>query len=93
MKACQVERAFRDHFKANLIHVKAEERFLARLVGVTEPEEKRKIIGNEFVEVFTEEASRIGDVTFLAQGTLYPDIVESGTQRRRRKSGGDQIAS
>jgi len=82
----QVERAFRDYLKANFIHVKAEERFLARLAGVTEPEQKRKIIGNEFVEVFTEEASRIGNVTFLAQGTLYPDIVESGSSFNGGKS-------
>lgn len=74
----QVEKAFRDHFKANLIHITAEERFLTKLSGVTEPEQKRKIIGNEFVAVFSEEASRIGAVRYLAQGTLYPDIVESG---------------
>lgn len=82
----QVERAFRDHFKANLIHVKAEDRFLAMLQGVTDPEAKRKLIGNEFVAVFTEEASHIGNVTFLAQGTLYPDIVESGTTANGGKS-------
>lgn len=82
----QVEKAFRNHFKANLLHIKAEDRFLARLEGVTEPEKKRKIIGNEFIEVFTEEASRIGDVTFLAQGTLYPDVVESGTTGSGGKS-------
>jgi len=84
----QVERAFRDNFKANLIHVKAEKRFLERLNGVTDPERKRKIIGNEFVAVFSEEASSIGNVTFLAQGTLYPDIVESGTS-----SGGGKKAA
>ncbi len=78
-EGAQVERAFRDYLKANFIHVQAEERFLARLTGVTEPEQKRKIIGSEFVAVFTEEASRIGNVTYLAQGTLYPDIVESGS--------------
>jgi GMP synthase (glutamine-hydrolysing) len=78
-EGAQVERAFRDYLKANLVHVRAEERFINRLQGVTEPEQKRKIIGSEFVEVFTEEASRIGDVAFLAQGTLYPDIVESGS--------------
>jgi GMP synthase (glutamine-hydrolysing) len=85
-EGAQVERAFRDHFKANLVHVKAEERFLARLAGVTDPEHKRKIIGNEFVAVFTEEASRIGNVNFLAQGTLYPDLVESGTTSSGGKS-------
>ena len=82
----QVEKAFRDHFRANLIHVRAEDRFLACLQGVTEPEKKRKVIGNEFIEVFTEEASRIGDVTFLAQGTLYPDVVESGSTGSGGKS-------
>lgn len=85
-EGAQVERAFRDHFKANLVHVRAEDRFLDKLVGVTEPEEKRKIIGNEFVAVFSDEASRIGNVTFLAQGTLYPDIVESGTTGSGGKS-------
>jgi GMP synthase (glutamine-hydrolysing) len=82
----QVEKAFRDHFRANLIHVKAEERFLTLLVGVTDPEQKRKIIGGEFINVFNDEASRIGDVTFLAQGTLYPDIVESGTTGSGKKA-------
>ncbi|MEI7832574.1 MAG: glutamine-hydrolyzing GMP synthase [bacterium] len=74
----QVEKAFRDNFKANLIHVRAEKRFLKKLRGISDPERKRKIIGNEFVEVFTDEAKNIGEVAFLAQGTLYPDIVESG---------------
>lgn len=82
----QVDKTFRDNFKANLIHVKAEERFLTKLKGVTDPEKKRKIIGNEFVAVFSDEASRIGDVSFLAQGTLYPDIVESGTTGSGKKS-------
>ncbi|HEY3378405.1 MAG TPA: glutamine-hydrolyzing GMP synthase [Armatimonadota bacterium] len=82
----QVERAFRDHFKANLIHMRVQDRFLAKLEGVTEPEHKRKVIGNEFVEVFSEEAKRIGDVTFLAQGTLYPDVVESGSIGSNGKS-------
>ena len=82
----QVEKAFRDHFHANLIHVKAEARFLAKMQGVTDPEAKRKIIGNEFVAVFTEEAKLIGNVTFLAQGTLYPDIVESGSSMSGGKS-------
>ena len=62
----------------NLVHVKAEERFLAKLAGVTEPEKKRKIIGEEFIRVFEEEAKKIGKVHFLAQGTIYPDVVESG---------------
>jgi GMP synthase (glutamine-hydrolysing) len=59
--------------------MKVEERFLARLKGVTDPELKRKAIGHEFIDVFSEEATKIGNVDFLAQGTLYPDIVESGT--------------
>ncbi len=78
-EGAQVERAFRDNFHANLVHVRAEERFLARLKGVTDPETKRKVIGSEFVAVFSEEALRIGNARFLAQGTLYPDIVESGS--------------
>jgi GMP synthase (glutamine-hydrolysing) len=75
-----VATTFRQNFHANLIEVKAEERFLGRLAGVTEPEEKRKIIGNEFIAVFEEEAGKIGEVEFLAQGTLYPDVIESGTR-------------
>ena len=62
----------------NFIRVNAEERFLRRLEGVTEPEQKRKIIGEEFIRVFEEEARRIGAVDFLAQGTIYPDVIESG---------------
>ena len=62
----------------NFVRVNAEERFLARLAGVTEPEQKRKIIGEEFIRVFEEEARKIGTVDFLAQGTIYPDVIESG---------------
>lgn len=65
------------HMGLNLIHVDARERFLRRLSGVTDPEKKRKIIGEEFVNVFEEEASKIKDARFLAQGTLYPDVIES----------------
>ncbi len=65
------------HMGLNLIHVDARERFLKRLSGVTDPEKKRKIIGEEFVNVFEEEASKIKDARFLAQGTLYPDVIES----------------
>nr|PZM88415.1 MAG: GMP synthase (glutamine-hydrolyzing) [[Clostridium] cellulosi] len=63
----------------NFIRVNAEKRFLEKLSGVTEPERKRKIIGEEFIRVFEEEASKIGEVDFLAQGTIYPDVIESGT--------------
>ena len=62
----------------NFIRVDAEERFLKKLAGVTEPERKRKIIGEEFIRVFEEEAKKIGAVDFLAQGTIYPDVIESG---------------
>ncbi len=75
----EVERVFRDQFDINLIRVNAQERFLSRLQGVTEPEQKRKIIGEEFIRVFEEEAKKIGRVDFLCQGTIYPDVVESGT--------------
>ncbi|MGL5900826.1 MAG: glutamine-hydrolyzing GMP synthase, partial [Lactobacillaceae bacterium] len=63
----------------NIIRVNAQDRFLAKLRGVTDPEQKRKIIGNEFIEVFNEEAQKMHDVDFLAQGTLYTDVIESGT--------------
>jgi GMP synthase (glutamine-hydrolysing) len=74
----QVVAAFRDHFKVPLVAVDAEERFLAKLAGVTEPEAKRKIIGNEFIRVFEEEASKLEDPQYLVQGTLYSDVIESG---------------
>jgi GMP synthase (glutamine-hydrolysing) len=74
----QVIAAFRDTFNVNLVAVDAEERFLARLAGVTEPEAKRKIIGAEFIRVFEEEAARLGNPGFLVQGTLYSDVIESG---------------
>jgi GMP synthase (glutamine-hydrolysing) len=78
----QVISAFRDHYKVPLVAVDAEERFLARLRGVSEPEAKRKAIGAEFIRVFEEEAAKIGDgvggVNFLVQGTLYSDVIESG---------------
>ncbi len=75
----QVIQTFRDQFHINLIAVDAEERFLTKLDQVTEPEQKRKIIGNEFIRVFEEEARKLGAIDFLVQGTLYPDVVESGT--------------
>jgi len=74
----QVEKAFRQRFHMNLIRVNAEERFLTRLKGVTDPETKRKIVGEEFIRVFEEEAKKIGAVDYLVQGTIYPDVVESG---------------
>jgi GMP synthase (glutamine-hydrolysing) len=74
----QVISAFRDTFRVPLVAVDAEERFLDKLRGVTEPERKRKIIGAEFIRVFEEEAARIGDARFLVQGTLYSDVIESG---------------
>jgi len=74
----EVERVFQEQFKVNLVHVNAEQRFLLKLSGVTDPEKKRKIIGEEFIRVFEDEAKKIGKVNFLAQGTIYPDVVESG---------------
>src|SRR5918998_43258 len=74
----QVVAAFRDHFKVPLVAVDAEARFLERLKGVSDPETKRKAIGAEFIRVFEEEAAKIGDATFLVQGTLYSDVIESG---------------
>jgi GMP synthase (glutamine-hydrolysing) len=68
---------FRGQFKINLIHVRAGERFLTRLEGVADPEQKRKIIGHEFIDIFDAEAEKLGRVDFLAQGTLYPDVIES----------------
>lgn len=73
-----VERVFKDTFDLNLIRVNAKERFLEKLSGVSDPETKRKIIGEEFIRVFEEEAKKIGTVDFLVQGTIYPDVVESG---------------
>jgi GMP synthase (glutamine-hydrolysing) len=72
-----VRRTFEVHFRLKLIHIDARKRFLEKLSGVTEPEKKRKIIGNEFIAVFEEEARKIEDAEFLAQGTLYPDVIES----------------
>src|SRR4051812_42690088 len=74
----QVVAAFRDHFKVPLVAVDAEERFLERLAGVTEPEQKRKIIGGEFIRVLGEEAAALDNPRYLVQGTLYSDVIESG---------------
>lgn len=76
----QVVRVFQDELKANLVYVDASERFLNKLSGVADPEEKRKSIGAEFIRVFEEEARKLDGIEFLAQGTIYPDIVESGTK-------------
>ena len=73
----QVIKVFRDELKANLIYVDATDRFLDKLAGVTDPETKRKIIGGEFIEVFAEEARKLDGIEFLAQGTIWPDILES----------------
>jgi GMP synthase (glutamine-hydrolysing) len=75
----QVETIFKKQFDMNLIRVNAQERFLGKLKGVSDPERKRKIIGEEFIRVFEEEAGKLGKIDFLVQGTIYPDVVESGT--------------
>lgn len=75
----QVMAVFKEQYDMNLTRVNAEARFLEKLKGVFEPEEKRKIIGEEFIRVFEEEAKKIGKVDFLAQGTIYPDVIESGS--------------
>ncbi len=82
----QVIAAFRDQFHVPLVAVDGEERFLARLKGLSEPEAKRKAIGAEFIRVFEEEAARIGDANYLVQGTLYSDVIESGGGTARRRS-------
>ena len=74
----QVEQVFKRDFDMNLIRVDAKERFLSKLKGVSDPEKKRKIIGEEFIRVFEEESKKIGHVDYLVQGTIYPDVVESG---------------
>ena len=71
---------FRDQLHANLVYVDGTERFLGKLEGVSDPEEKRKIIGSEFIRVFEEEARKLEGIDFLGQGTIYPDIIESGTK-------------
>src|SRR6185312_15617451 len=77
-EAAQVVETFEGHFHVPLVHVDAAARFLARLEGVTEPEEKRRIVGEEFIRVFEAEAEKLGRVPFLVQGTLYSDVIESG---------------
>ena len=79
----QVVEVFRNQLGANLIYVDAVDRFLDKLAGVNDPERKRKIIGAEFIRVFEEEARKLEGISFLAQGTIYPDIIESGTKTRK----------
>ncbi|MBM4235359.1 MAG: glutamine-hydrolyzing GMP synthase, partial [Firmicutes bacterium] len=78
-EAVQVTRLYSEKLKGKFIHIDARERFLERLAGVTDPEEKRMIIGKEFIDVFKEKALSMGDITYLAQGTIYPDVIESGS--------------
>ncbi len=77
-EAAQVVEMFASHFGVPLVHIEAQERFLAKLAGVSDPEQKRKRIGEEFIRVFEEEARRLGEVEWLVQGTLYSDVIESG---------------
>ena len=74
-----VEKMFTENYDINFIRVDAADRFLNKLAGVTDPEKKRKIIGEEFIRVFEEEAGKLGEVSYLVQGTIYPDVIESGT--------------
>ena len=84
----QVVEVFRNQMKANLVYVDAADRFLDKLAGVAEPEQKRKIIGAEFIRVFEEEARKQQGIEFLAQGTIYPDILESGPVKAHHNVGG-----
>lgn len=84
----QVIQVFRDEMDANLIYVDATDRFLNKLENVSDPEQKRKIIGKEFIEVFAEEAAKLDGIEFLAQGTIYPDILESGPVKSHHNVGG-----
>ncbi|KNF09581.1 GMP synthase [Gottschalkia purinilytica] len=77
----EVEKNFKEKFNMNLIRVNAQDRFLEKLKGVTDPETKRKIIGEEFIRVFEEEKSKLGQIDYLVQGTIYPDVIESGTDK------------
>ena len=84
----QVVRVFRDEMDANLIYVDTTDRFLDKLAGVSDPETKRKIIGAEFIEVFNDEARKLEGIDFLAQGTIYPDILESDGVKAHHNVGG-----
>ena len=83
-----VVEVFRNQLDANLIYIDATDRFLSKLEGVSEPEKKRKIIGGEFIKVFDEEASKLEGISFLAQGTIYPDILESDGVKAHHNVGG-----
>jgi len=80
-EAASVLQTFKNHFRMNLVHVDASRRFLDQLRGVTDPELKRKRIGAEFIAVFEEEARKLGEIPWLAQGTLYPDVIESASAK------------
>ncbi|MBQ7474370.1 MAG: glutamine-hydrolyzing GMP synthase [Clostridia bacterium] len=84
----QVIKVFREELGANLVYVDAVDRFLDKLAGVADPEKKRKIIGKEFIDVFAEEAKKLDGIRFLAQGTIYPDILESGPVKSHHNVGG-----
>src|SRR4030066_18474 len=80
----QVEKTFMDNFKINFVHIKAKDRFLSKLKEISDPEVKRKIIGTEFIRIFEEEAKKIKNADYLVQGTLYSDVIESGTRDAAR---------
>jgi GMP synthase (glutamine-hydrolysing) len=82
----QVERVFSNRFDVNFVHVHAENRYFAQLAGVTDPEAKRRIVGEEFWKVFFEEAQKIGGAQWLAQGTIYPDVIESGSAKASKSA-------
>lgn len=84
----EVIEVFRNQMNANLVYVDASDRFLDKLAGVEDPESKRKVIGKEFIEVFAEEAAKLEGIEFLAQGTIYPDILESGPVKSHHNVGG-----
>src|SRR5438445_8085270 len=77
-EAAQVVETFRNHFHVPLVHVEARERFLDKLAGVSDPEDKRRAVGEEFIRVFEDESRRLGTIRHLVQGTLYSDVIESG---------------
>jgi GMP synthase (glutamine-hydrolysing) len=82
-EAEQVQVTFRENLHAKLVYVEAADRFLSRLAGVEDPEAKRRLIGEEFIRVFEEEAAKLGDAGYLVQGTLYPDVIESATRENK----------